>query len=123
MSDDILQRVLAARIVWADLPGKAGKAVRFTRPGLDEQYRLLEAKGTERIRGYLGLVNDWRGFVEADAIKGGDQLTLIAFSPELLFAMCEDNGDLLAAVLDALKTKRSQMSEAEAAETGNSPPS
>lgn len=118
MSDDILQRVLAARTVWADLPGRPGRAVRFTRPGLDEQYRLIELRGPERIRGYLGMVQDWRGFTEADAVEGGGS-TPLAFSPELLLALCEDSGDLLAAVLEALQTRRRQLADAEEAAAGN----
>lgn len=119
MSDDILQRILAARVMWADLPGKPGKAVQFTRPGLDEQYRLLGLHGPERIRGYLGMVTAWRGFTEADALEGGDPLAPLAFKPELLLALCEDSGDLLAAVLEALQTRRRQAADAEDAEAGN----
>jgi hypothetical protein len=119
MSDDLLARVKAARVTWAELDDPPRRAVQFTRPGLDEQYRLLELRGPERIRGYLGLISDWTGFCEADALPDGRAEVAIPFSADLLLALCEDDGDLLARVLEALQTRRQQLRQQEEAAQGN----
>lgn len=119
MSDlsDLAARIRAGREQWFELDDPPRRAVKWRLPDWEEQMRL-GARGLEPMRVVVQLVQDWRGFTQADLEPGADPRPL-AFTHELWeLALAEQLAwvnKLLAHVFDVVKAR----TDARQAASGN----
>lgn len=118
MSNPLLQRMLAAREAWVQLPGaRDGLQVRVRRPAEAQMPGLL-LKG--ELEDYLGWVVGWKGFTEADVLgarQGSD--AAVPFDPALWREIALDHVAWCKAVADQIKAMCEAFVGAKEAASGN----
>lgn len=118
MSETLLQRMLAAREAWVQLPGaRDGLQVRVRRPAEAQMPGLL-LQG--ELEDYLGWVVDWKGFTEADVLgtrQGSD--AAVPFDPALWREIALDRVPWCKAVAEKIKDMCQQFVAAKGDASGN----
>ena len=111
----LIARIRAGREHWLELDDR--HAVKWRIPSWEEQGRMMLGR-MEQMRVAVGLVIDWRGFVESDFVPGVASKPL-EFSPELWDAALVDHIDWVPKLMRASIDGIAARADAQKAASGN----